>query len=405
MDGEGQVWHMIYKFPHSGFPRMRATVEGETLNCCMSFIVMDDLDVDLLSFVRERGGLPEARARNIFRQIASAVAHAIDNKIALPLLHLDRIFFTDNTRSTVVIADLHGATVVKDTVASDIRASTYSALNEYVGEDFSVSLSALGGMLEAMLLGDFESSCQHVGGASSSASLPSCISHEANEVYRDLMSEEQSESPESVLQCIRDVLVSDWFTAPLVSEAASFYQTYGTSAEILNDTATESHVMFSRAVSARLSAMAGANHHQRVFPSEAGPAVVYGTTPSGYASVRSRSRRQSVSVEVDTDQIVPDVPMDATSGSANVSTALGAGEVIGQPVAGRPADEVLYNHQSPSANTSGPIRDLHVPSRVAEASRHRLVLNRKQNLKQRRQHPYKSHTRTTHSAARGVDLL
>eukprot|EP00041_Stephanoeca_diplocostata_P014705 m.276590 g.276590 ORF g.276590 m.276590 type:complete len:535 (-) comp19768_c0_seq1:168-1772(-) len=388
MEGEGQVWRVLHRRPHVGFPRPRATIEGDSLGSCMSYVVMDYLGTDLLSFVRERGGLSEAYARNIFRQIVSAVAHAVENRIALPQLHLDRIFFTDSTQSAVVIADLHGAAVVKDTTARDLGACTHSALNEYIGEDFSINLPALGRMLEMMLLCDVDSVRPCVNDVSL-ASFPACISHEASEVFCGLMSDSAPASPESVLETIRDVLSYDWFTVarPETQDVAGSAQLRSVTCDT-----SPSPSQFSHAVAARLTAISEVGHHLQATDSQGGPAIVYGSTPSGYASVYNRSRRQSVCIEEDDDQIVPamsgvmDTPPETNSAAGEVSKSE-------MPVLNRSltnVDDVFLGSGGPSRNTSGVERDNYVPtSTPSDTARRRVISNARAGQQHHRYHPYK----------------
>lgn len=151
---EGHVWHILHNRPHPGFPQMRAAIDGEANGACSSFLVMDDMDVDLLSYVRERGSLSEQEARPLFRQILSAVIHANRNRIVLRDLRLDRVFFTDETHTTVVIADIEGAEVMARPGSSELDVPVHERLHLDDGCcDDVLDVTALGEILRTMLTG------------------------------------------------------------------------------------------------------------------------------------------------------------------------------------------------------------------------------------------------------------
>ena len=106
---EGKVLHLLHNRPHPGFPKLRSTEEAADGR---NFIVMDNLGCDLEDYVLASGRLSEPEARLLFRQMLSAVAHCHANQIVLRDVKLGKIFFTDETCTSVVFPDLDGAEVV-----------------------------------------------------------------------------------------------------------------------------------------------------------------------------------------------------------------------------------------------------------------------------------------------------
>lgn len=106
---EGRVLHMLHNRRHPNFPKLQDTVEGPDGR---SFIIMDPLGQDLDSYVRGKGGLEEAEARMIFRQLASGIAHCHRNSIVLRDIALRKMFFSDASCTTLLLADLDGAEVM-----------------------------------------------------------------------------------------------------------------------------------------------------------------------------------------------------------------------------------------------------------------------------------------------------
>ncbi len=76
------------------------------------FIVLPSHAVDLHTHVRSRRRLSEHEARFLFRQLVSAVAHCHKHNIVLRDIKLGKVFFTDETRTHLVIADLDSAQLV-----------------------------------------------------------------------------------------------------------------------------------------------------------------------------------------------------------------------------------------------------------------------------------------------------
>lgn len=111
---EGRVLHILHNRPHPGVPKLRATVEDAGSG--RSFMVMDELGIDLNSYVRDRNGLPEDETRLLFRQLASAVSHCHRHKVVLRDIKLGKILFSDPQCTNLVLADLDGAEVMADSM-------------------------------------------------------------------------------------------------------------------------------------------------------------------------------------------------------------------------------------------------------------------------------------------------
>jgi serine/threonine protein kinase len=73
---------------------------------------MDELGMDLNTYVIAEEGLPEDETRVLFRQLASAVSHCHKNRIVLRDMKLGKIFFADPQCTSLVFADLDGAEVM-----------------------------------------------------------------------------------------------------------------------------------------------------------------------------------------------------------------------------------------------------------------------------------------------------
>jgi len=115
---EGRVLHTLHNRPHPGFPKLHATVTGDDGR---SFIVMDELGMDLNTYVRAEGGLPEEEVKVLFRQIVSAVAHCHKNRIVLRDMKLGKIFYSNAACTNLVFADLDGSEVMTGSRIGQLR--------------------------------------------------------------------------------------------------------------------------------------------------------------------------------------------------------------------------------------------------------------------------------------------
>lgn len=112
---EARVLHTLHNRPHPGFPRLRDTVETSDGH---SYVIMDQVGPDLNTYLKSRfvpggpQGLPEDEAKVLLRQLASAVAHCHRNNIVLRDMKMGKTFFTDQTCSTLVIADVKNGEIV-----------------------------------------------------------------------------------------------------------------------------------------------------------------------------------------------------------------------------------------------------------------------------------------------------
>jgi len=121
---EGLVLHTLHNRPHPGFQKLRTTVQAEGSaegGNGRSFIVMDELGMDLNSYVRAERGLPEDEVQVLFRQLVSAVAHCHANQIVLRDMKLGKIFFSTTQPSQLVFADLDGAEVLSGGKVGQLR--------------------------------------------------------------------------------------------------------------------------------------------------------------------------------------------------------------------------------------------------------------------------------------------
>jgi len=111
---EGRVLHTLHNRPHPGFPKLIGTVQAE--NDGRSFIVMNELGMDLNAYVRAERGLPEDEVQVLFRQLVSSVAHCHKNQIVLRDMKLGKIFFSTSQpgQAQLVFADLDGAEVMSN---------------------------------------------------------------------------------------------------------------------------------------------------------------------------------------------------------------------------------------------------------------------------------------------------
>lgn len=274
---------------------MRAAIEGEAHGCCTSFLVMDDLDTDLLSHIREHGRLSEVEARGLFRQIVSAVVHAHKNRIVLRDLKIDRIFFTDSTRTNVVIADIEGAEMLSANNNEELSLPVFDRQHIVDGCcDDVLDAAALGEILYTMLTGTEPyqlarpTTClyQKIDGTMHAADallIPPFVSKGARELIHALV-----EWDALCSTAVEDILEDAW-----VRSAEPVTTLYGGSGSgSRDDVGAESpaSAMSSRAASPSPNSM-----------------PIYG-----------RHRRASISVEIDTDQVVP----DACSSNGNGRSAV-----------------------------------------------------------------------------------
>jgi len=120
LKSEGTVLKVLHNHPHPNIAKLRATVKTEK----HSFIVMDELHMDLASCVILRGGrLSEFEARGVMKQLVSAVEHCHKHRVVLHDLRLDKICLSDPTSLNVVIADVGGAHAVTTSGPLHVRGN------------------------------------------------------------------------------------------------------------------------------------------------------------------------------------------------------------------------------------------------------------------------------------------
>lgn len=124
LKSEGTVLKVLHNHPHPNIAKLRATVETDK----RSFIVMDELYMDLASCVILRGGrLSEFEARGVMKQLVSAVEHCHKHRLVLHDLRLDKICLSNPTRLNVVIADVDGARAVTTSGPLHVRGNNRSS--------------------------------------------------------------------------------------------------------------------------------------------------------------------------------------------------------------------------------------------------------------------------------------
>jgi len=105
--------------------------------------------------------LIESEAKHVFRQLLSAVHHCHQNKIVLRDIKLSKIFFNDDSCTSVVIGDLDGAEVVSssDGTLQDQRGSpAYVAPEVLSGRPYygyAADVWSLGVVLFRLLTGTY----------------------------------------------------------------------------------------------------------------------------------------------------------------------------------------------------------------------------------------------------------
>jgi serine/threonine protein kinase len=126
-------------------------------------LVQPKLDVDLHTYIRQRGRLPLAEARALFAQLVAAVAHCHRLGIVLRDLKLGKIFFADARRETIVLAALEGAQLVP-TLEDSVLLTDHRAASAYVSPESldntphdpaAVDMWALGVILHVLLTGSY----------------------------------------------------------------------------------------------------------------------------------------------------------------------------------------------------------------------------------------------------------
>lgn len=126
-------------------------------------LVHPALEIDLHSYMRQRGRLPLAEARALFAQLAAAVAHCHAQRVALRDVKLGKVFFTDARRTTIALADLEGAHVVsgagESMLVTDQRAApayvSPEALAQLPHDPAAADMWALGVILHVLLTGSY----------------------------------------------------------------------------------------------------------------------------------------------------------------------------------------------------------------------------------------------------------
>lgn len=158
LEKEGKVLHVLHNRPHPVFPKLRTTVESES---GVGFVVMDDVTLDLNTYIKANGALIESEAKHIFRQLLTAVHHCHQNKIVLRDIKLSKIFFNDDSCTSVVIGDLDGAEVVS---SSDGKLQDQRGSPAYVGPEvlsgrpydgYAADIWSLGVVLYRLLTGTY----------------------------------------------------------------------------------------------------------------------------------------------------------------------------------------------------------------------------------------------------------
>jgi serine/threonine protein kinase len=111
MELEGKVNAVLQSRPHENIHRLTASLDDSN---GAGLLISGPLGIDLHSYVRAHKRLPEPEAREIFRQLASAVAHCHRNNVVLRDLKLGKIFFKRGSQKHIVVADLDGAQVISE---------------------------------------------------------------------------------------------------------------------------------------------------------------------------------------------------------------------------------------------------------------------------------------------------
>lgn len=224
---EGKVLHLLHNRPHPVFPKLRATVESQKDGT--GFIVMDNFGVDLNTYIlRQDGPLDLGEAKFLFRQLANAVLHCHSNNIVLRDIRLSKIFFSDSSCSSVVIADLDGSEVVRaNTLLSDQKGSpAYVGPEVLSGRPYdgcAADMWSLGVVLYRLLTGfyPFQGSkplklFSKILKGHAGIRFPECVDKESQDLIRRLL----EQNPRSRMTA--NELVNDsWFHASYIPTSVS----------------------------------------------------------------------------------------------------------------------------------------------------------------------------------------
>lgn len=230
---EGAALRVLNAAPHPNLPRVRCCIEPTTATepSCMVFPSLTG--GDLHSFVRANrsadGGIPEALAQRLFRQITSGVSHCHSHGVVLRDIKLGKIVFTNPSRTEVVIADLDGAEVIsrQAPLLSDQKGSpAYVSPEVLVCRPYdgtAADVWALGVVLYMMLTGTYPfqdnqparlfDKIQHAWRA---VSFPASVSPSARDLIKSLLTKQPDRRPSA-----EELLAHPWVYGRLVSPATT----------------------------------------------------------------------------------------------------------------------------------------------------------------------------------------
>lgn len=212
------------------------TIQEVVIGSDNLYLVFPPCAGDLHSYVRSRRRLREAVARQLFRQVVTAVHAAHSQGIVLRDLKLRKFVFTEESRTELKLESLEDA-VVLDSPADDVLSDKHGC-PAYVSPEIlksntrysgrAADMWGLGVMLYTMLVGRYPfHGAEHSGLFAKirrgQFNLPDSLSSRAKCLIRSLLKKE----PEDRLTT-EDVLIHPWLTAPSHRERTSLRRTPNT---------------------------------------------------------------------------------------------------------------------------------------------------------------------------------